>query len=235
MLTGNPGVRMLATSREALESPGERVCPVDPLQSPRRRRRRGHRSLRRRRLAVGAPSVGRLDWAAESRRLRCHRQDLPHAGGHSARSRTRRGTVPYDVAAEAGRGAAGSFEELAPPRYGAIPRHRTIAAVVDWGFELLSPLAQAALRAMSVFAGGCDFAAFRAAWASARVDQPRRGVLEELVRTSFVSFDRADQRSRYRLLEPVRQFAAALLEASAPPTSNAIVVTSATTSGWQEA
>ncbi len=39
-------------------------------------------------------------------------------------------------------------------------RHRTLSAALDWGFDLLSPRARDALPAMSVFAGGCDSAAF---------------------------------------------------------------------------
>ena len=34
LLAASAGVRVLATSREALGIPGERVCPVDPLHVP---------------------------------------------------------------------------------------------------------------------------------------------------------------------------------------------------------
>ena len=81
-----------------------------------------------------------------------------------------------------------SIGELAPARHGAVARHRTMRAALDWGFDLLSPPAQAALRAMSVFAGGCDLAAF----AAVCVDDEHASaddVLDELVRTSFVTVD----------------------------------------------
>ena len=65
---------------------------------------------------------------------------------------------------------------------------------------------------MSVFAGGCELSAF-AGSASTTSSPAGRRVLDELVRTSFATVNRADDRTRYRLLEPVRQFAAALLDA----------------------
>ena len=105
-----------------------------------------------------------------------------------------------------------SIGDLAPARHGVVPRHRTMRAALDWGFDLLSPLAQTALRAMSVFAGGCDFATFAAVCVEDAC-QPD-DVLDELVRTSFVTVDFATRRTRYRLLEPVRQYARELLDAS---------------------
>jgi tetratricopeptide (TPR) repeat protein len=104
-----------------------------------------------------------------------------------------------------------SIGELAPTRHGVLPRHRTMRAALDWGYALLSPPAQVALRAMSVFAGGCDLAAFAAVCVD---DGPPDDVLDELVRTSFATVVFAAEPTRYRLLEPVRQYARELLEAS---------------------
>ncbi len=87
-------------------------------------------------------------------------------------------------------------------------------SALDWGFELLSPPAQTVLQGMSVFAGGCELDAF----AAVCIDEdspPADEVLDELVRTSFVTVDfAAAQPPRYRLLEPVRQYAAELLDAA---------------------
>ena len=108
---------------------------------------------------------------------------------------------------------ARSIGDLAPSRHGAHPRHRTMNAALDWGFALLSPPAQEALQAMSVFAGGCDIAAFIAVSVDSN-HAPSDEVLDELVRTSFITVDFATDRTRYRLLEPVRQYARELLDAS---------------------
>ena len=65
---------------------------------------------------------------------------------------------------------------------------------------------------MSVFAGGCDLPAFTAACVDD--DDAALDVLDELVRTSFVVADVAANPARYRLLEPIRQYAGRLLDAS---------------------
>ena len=66
---------------------------------------------------------------------------------------------------------------------------------------------------MSVFAGGCDLAAFAAVCVDDDADQALE-VVDELVRTSFVVVDHSTSPTRYRLLEPVRQFARELLDVS---------------------
>ena len=104
-----------------------------------------------------------------------------------------------------------SLDAVAPPGHGTIPRHRTIAAALDWGFTLLSPQAQAALQAMSVFTGGCDLLAFTAVCHDD--EEPTAvDVLDELVRTWFVTVDFTGALARYRLLEPVRQYAREILD-----------------------
>ena len=66
---------------------------------------------------------------------------------------------------------------------------------------------------MSIFAGGCELPAFAAA---CRDDggPPVDDLIDELVRTSFVIVDFASEPTRYRLLEPIRQYAGELLDAS---------------------
>ena len=67
---------------------------------------------------------------------------------------------------------------------------------------------------MSVFVGGCELPAFAAVCLDD--DDPSGGVdvLDELVRTSFVTVDFTCKPTRYRLLEPVRQYAGELLDAA---------------------
>jgi non-specific serine/threonine protein kinase len=108
---------------------------------------------------------------------------------------------------------ATSIDELAPHRHGAQSRHRTMRTALDWSYQLLTPPAQTALVAMSVFAGGCDLTAFTAICHDD--DQsPAIEVLDELTRTSFATIDHTSERTRYRLLEPVRQYTTDLLDHS---------------------
>jgi tetratricopeptide (TPR) repeat protein len=78
-------------------------------------------------------------------------------------------------------------------------------AALDWGAQFVSLPALSALRAMSVFGGGCELDAFVAVCVD-EGDPPADELLDELVRTSFVTVDFAARPPRYRLLEPVHQY-----------------------------
>jgi predicted ATPase len=77
------------------------------------------------------------------------------------------------------------------------PRHRTLRETISWSYDLLSPRARAAFRALSVAAGGFDLPAALAIGGT-DVD-----VLAELVDESLVR--RVDD--RYSMLETIREFA----------------------------
>ncbi|MEV6605251.1 BTAD domain-containing putative transcriptional regulator [Kutzneria sp. NPDC051319] len=79
-------------------------------------------------------------------------------------------------------------------------RHRTLAAVVDWGWNLLDEEGQQALAALSVFPGG-----FTADAARHLVD----GDLADLVGQSLLKVVDTRWGSRFLMLDTVREFAAA--------------------------
>ena len=212
LLAANGGVRVLATSREALGVPGERACPIDPLAVPA-----ADASVEQ----IGASDADALLLARLPMNLTtgpltpdelvavgaiCRAVAGIPLGIELAAARCRTLSLP-----ELAQRLERSIHELEPVRHGVVARHRTLSAALDWGFDLLSPPARDALPAMSVFAGGCDAAAF----GRICVDAPNDGdeLLDELVRTSFVTVE-LDGRTRYRLLEPVRQYARDLLDAA---------------------
>jgi predicted ATPase/DNA-binding SARP family transcriptional activator len=82
------------------------------------------------------------------------------------------------------------------------PRHRSLRAVVDWSWELLTGTERAALRRLSVLRGGFDLAA---AAAVADADLP---LLAALVDQSLIA---AGEDGRYSMHELLRQYAAELL------------------------
>ncbi|MCA9730436.1 MAG: AfsR/SARP family transcriptional regulator, partial [Candidatus Eisenbacteria bacterium] len=47
------------------------------------------------------------------------------------------------------------FQVLAGGRRGAVDRHATLRAAIDWSYELLSPAEQRLLARMAIFSGGC--------------------------------------------------------------------------------
>lgn len=89
----------------------------------------------------------------------------------------------------------------------AVERQRTLKAMMDWSYDLLSPPEQALLRRLSVFYDGFTYEAAEEVCSGEAL--PRFEVLDllgRLVEASVVIFD-ADVRPRYRLLETVRQYA----------------------------
>ena len=86
-------------------------------------------------------------------------------------------------------------------------RHRTLHAVIDWSWNLLDPAGQAAMRALSVFPGG-----FTADAARHLLGGDILPVLEQLADQSLLKVVDTASGTRYRMLETVREFAAARRE-----------------------
>ena len=85
-----------------------------------------------------------------------------------------------------------------------VPRQQTMRATLDWSHALLGEDEKAVFRRLSVFAGGCTI---RAAEAVANHPEPVDVLtaLDQLVQRSLVTYDPTG--ARYRMLEPVRQYA----------------------------
>lgn len=87
-------------------------------------------------------------------------------------------------------------------------RQQTMTATLDWSYDLLGPEEQRLLRQLGTFVDGFSLDA-----AEAVADGPVLDDLERLVEHSLVLFRPApDGTARYRLLEPVRQYALARMD-----------------------
>jgi predicted ATPase/class 3 adenylate cyclase len=89
----------------------------------------------------------------------------------------------------------------------AVERQRTLKAMMDWSYDLLSPEEQALLRRLAVFYDGFTLEAAEEVCSGETL--PSFEVLDmlgRLVEASIVTFE-AEVRPRYRLLETVRQYA----------------------------
>ncbi|MET9831588.1 BTAD domain-containing putative transcriptional regulator [Streptomyces sp. NPDC006385] len=111
--------------------------------------------------------------------------------------------------AEIGRRLKDRFALLRGGPRDAPRRHHTLHAVVDWSWNLLEPAGRTALRALSVFPGG-----FTAAAAEHLLEPFPDGddvlrVLEDLVDQSLLKVTDTAAGARFRMLETVREFAAA--------------------------
>lgn len=112
-----------------------------------------------------------------------------------------------------------SFRILSGSAKTSLPRQRTLHATIDWSYDLLEPEEQAMFRRLSVFAGGFDVRAAEAVCVGDEVEEWQvLDLLDSLVDKSLIiPGGGVDGRTRYRMLEPVRQFAQEQLSGTAEP------------------
>jgi len=199
---------IMATSREALGIEGERLMPVPPLVTP----------------GVGADLAAITD--AEAVRLFAERAagvkpgfavTAQNAAAVTAVVRRLDGIalaielaaarVPAMTPAELAQRLEHSFAVLATGRRGAVERHQTLRATIDWSFGLLSGPEQVLLARLAVFAGGCTLEAAEAVCSGEGIDPDAVfELLAALVARSLVVAEEHGPQSRYRLLETIRQY-----------------------------
>jgi predicted ATPase len=90
-------------------------------------------------------------------------------------------------------------------------RQRTLTATIDWSHELLDERERAVFAQLAVFQGGWTVAAAEAVCAA---DGDTLDILERLVEHSLVVSEEARAGRRMRMLETIREYAAARLEES---------------------
>ncbi|HEV8402589.1 MAG TPA: BTAD domain-containing putative transcriptional regulator [Candidatus Limnocylindrales bacterium] len=211
LLSVAPRLHVLATSREPLGVAGEVDIAVPPLATP---------------AAHDDPSVVE---ASDAVRLFLARADdarpgigidPPTLAAAAAICRDLDG-LPLAIELAAARVKAFSipliadriddrFRFLVSWRRLAPDRHRTLKEAMDWSYDLLHEREQELLCGVSVFAGGFTFDA-AAAVCVAGDDQAAIDLLGRLVDASLVIAEERSGSMRYRLLETVRQYAAARL------------------------
>ncbi|WP_030924699.1 BTAD domain-containing putative transcriptional regulator [Streptosporangium amethystogenes] len=201
LLDACPGLAVLATSREPLGITGEMLVPLSPLAVPPPGtdldNALGYPSIRlfmERAAAVRPGSVMRGSvMRAEVVEICVMLDGLPLAIELAA-ARLRSFTVEEIVARlkEHGR-----FALLSRGDRTAAARHRTLYAVVDWSWSLLSPEEQALAARFSVFSGSSSLEAVERVCGSGEV-------LADLVDKSLIEVDDG----RYRMLDTIRLFCA---------------------------
>jgi predicted ATPase len=203
-------VRILTTSRERLDIPGEFVFPVRPLGLPQEGSAR----------AVAASEAGLL-FGLRARAANPAFEVTVHNAAAIAELCTRLEGMPLAIELAAARCPALGPGQLAarlddrpgllsggPARPG---RHRSLEALVAWSYELLDDDERRLLARLSVLRGGFGLdTAERAAAGGALAAQAVAGLLASLVDKSVVQIQ-TGATVRYSLLETIRQFAAARL------------------------
>ncbi|SMD27466.1 ATP-binding protein [Kibdelosporangium aridum] len=212
LLAAAPGLRILATSRHALRTPGEHILAVPPLPVPDPERPSqpgklvGNEAIRlfaERATAVAPGFAVTADNHPTLARI-CRRLDGLPLAIELAAARLRVLTLEQILHRLDDR-----FRLLCTGSRTVLPRHQTLRAVVDWSYQLCSPPEQALWGRVSVFIGGFDLDAVEAVCAGDGID---RAQVLELV-TGLVdksSLTRHDQnhgpQARYQLLDTIRHY-----------------------------
>ena len=199
-------LRILATSREPLGITGEELWPVAPLAVPAEDADPGEiESAPAIRLLRDRAGAVRKDLATDARALStlarvCRALDGMPLAIELAAARLR--TMSLDQLANR---LDDRFRLLTGGSRTALPRHRTLRAVVDWSWELLNDAERLVLRRLSVFSGGASLEA------AERVCAGDPGqvleLLTALTEKSLVVID-DDGAPRYRMLGTIKEYAA---------------------------
>ena len=99
------------------------------------------------------------------------------------------------------------FQVLSGGRRGAIERHATLRAAIDWSYDLLGAAEQRLLARLAVFSGGCTLEAIEEVCSGDPVERDEvMDLVAGLVARSLVVAEDSDGGTRYRLLETIRQY-----------------------------
>ncbi|TQM79904.1 putative ATPase [Saccharothrix saharensis] len=202
-------LRVLATSREPLGITGEALWLVEPLALPSADATADEigsapavRLLRDRAGAVRKDLV--LDAPALATMVRvCRALDGMPLAIELAAARLR--TMTLDQLAHR---LDDRFRLLTGGSRTALPRHRTLRAMVDWSWELLTDEERLVLRRLSVFSGGASLEAAERVCAGGAVHpEDVLELLTSLVEKSLLVAV-GDGAPRYRMLGTIKEYAA---------------------------
>ena len=208
-LLSSPGVTVIATSREALNLAGERTFQVPPLPIPVQEAAQN--------IMTGCPSVDLFIERAQSANPSFQ---LTISNAVSINQIVRRiDGIPLAIELAAARvkllqpseiasRLEESFKLLKGGPVDTLPHHQTLESCIDWSYDMLDSEQQALYRRLSVFRGGFTLPACSAVSES----NDEFEVLEslgQLVDKSLVRTVPIGEETRYYMLEPLRQYAAA--------------------------
>ena len=218
VLSGCPRLRLLATSREPLHLAGEVVWRVPPLAIPTVQPQPELDELSRYAavcLFVDRARSVRAEFALTARNVRVVAhicallEGLPLALELAAARVRVLGTEQIEEQLR------DSLRLLVDETRSTPGRHRSVEAALDLSYTLLSEPERIVFHRLAVFAGGWTLEAAEAVCGDDEVPRGRvLDVLTQLVDKSLVLMEEQEGHARYRLLEPIRQYAHTKLLAS---------------------
>jgi non-specific serine/threonine protein kinase len=209
LLSASAGLRILATSREALGILGENVFQVPTLATPetssaaqdlmqyesvclfieRAQAVKADFGLTAQNASAIAEVCRRLDGIPLALELAAARVKVLKVENIAARLDDR-------------------FNLLTTGNRAALPRQQTLRATIDWSYDLLPEAARVLFRRLSVFAGGFTVNAAEQICSDESLPPPAvLEILARLVDRSLVIVELGRAEERYRQLETIREYA----------------------------
>src|SRR5882757_9835811 len=220
LLPAAPGLRILATSRHALSTPGEHILAVPPLpvpnpqRPPRPGKMVGNDAVR---LFVERATLVRPDFTLTAGNQGTITQICGQLDGLPLAVELAAARLRVLTPEQILHWLDDRFRLLSGSSSCVLPRHQTLRSVVDWSYELCSPPEQQLWARASVFAGGFDLDAAEAVCAGDGIDSDQvLDLLAGLVDKSVLTRQDQDHApwARYRLLDTLRHYGRGVLRAA---------------------
>jgi predicted ATPase/DNA-binding CsgD family transcriptional regulator len=193
-------VHFLATSREVLNLPGERITVLNPLST-------AAVALFESRAREVLPGFAVDDANRDAVRRVCARLDGLPLAIELACARLRVLSV-----GELAERLSDNYDLLSTRERGGAERHQSLQAAMAWSHQLCTREQRLLWARVSIFAGGFDTAAAEAVCADAELPAGAiRDCLHDLVGKSLLQREESQGRVRFRILETIREFGHASL------------------------
>jgi predicted ATPase/class 3 adenylate cyclase len=204
-LQSSPGLKIIASSREALGIIGETVYHVPSLSVPDVGQvtvdaLAGCEAVQ---LFIQIASMTRSHFALTERDAPAIAQICQRLDGIPLALELAAARIQVFSAEQIAARLDDRFRLLTAGNRTALPRQQTLRAMIDWSYDLLSGPEQMLLRRLSVFTGGWMFEAAEGVCPEMDI----LNLLTQLVNKSLVIVDEQTGQARYRLLETIRQYA----------------------------
>jgi predicted ATPase len=204
VLQACPRATILTTSREELNVEGEATWRVPPMQPDEA----AQLFVTRAQAARGGASLDEHDTTVAHI---CQRLDGMPLAIELAASRLQVMSLG-DIASK----LDDRFTLLAHGRRGALPRHQTLRAMIDWSYELLTERERVVFRRLGVFVGGwepeqaaeviSDVSPLMDSAPALNKDEALQW-MAQLVAKSLIVVEHEDDRTHHRFLETLREYA----------------------------
>ncbi len=220
ILNGCPNVRVLATSRQAIDIAGEQTYHLPSLAVPKQDDIEGlgaDEAIRSAAIALFVERAAAVD---------SHFALTDDNAATIADICVRLDGIPLEIELAASRTTVlglkalserlnERFRVLTGGSRSLLPRQQTLRALIDWSYDLLDDDERATFRRLSVFAGGWALPAAAAVCADVGNDEWRvLDLLSALVAKSLVVVEADGDDRRYRLLNSIREYSRERLAAS---------------------